>query len=366
MQVEAPARSVARNSMKILVYGAGVLGSLYAARLSAAGYDVAVLDRLRRLADVRQHGIVLEDATSGQQMAERVEMVAELEPEDRYDLVLVPVRKTHLSSVLPTLAKNRRTPNVLFMVNSAAGPDEIVEALGGDRVLLGFPGAGGTLEGPVVSYKVLPGWVQPTTMGELDGRVSPRLRLIADAFRAAEFPVALSPDMVSWQKTHVALVSPIANAIYAAGGDNYRLARTRDALALMIRAWREGFRVLEAIGTPITPPRLKVLKWIPEPLQVVLWQRVLDTKFAEIVATRHANAARDEMKQLADEFMELRDAGDVPTPVIDRLHSYIDPSTPPIPEGSSEIPLDWRDVGTGLGAALVIGSVLALVWTRRR
>lgn len=286
MQVEALARSVARNSMKILVYGAGVLGSLYAARLSAAGHDVTVLDRLRRLADVREHGIVLEDAISGQRMAKRVGVVAEFEPEDRYDLVLVPVRKTQLSSVLPALASNRRTPNVLFMVNSAAGPDGIVEALGGDRVLLGFPGAGGTLEGPVVSYKVLPGWVQPTTMGELDGRVSPRLRLVADAFRTAGFAVALSTDMVSWQKTHVALVSPIADAIYAAGGDNYRLARTRDGLVLMIRAWREGFRVLEAIGTPITPPRLKVLKWMPEPLQIVLWQRVFDTRFAEILKRR--------------------------------------------------------------------------------
>jgi len=219
-------------------------------------------------------------------MAKRVGVVAEFEPEDRYDLVLVPVRKTQLSSVLPALASNRRTPNVLFMVNSAAGPDGIVEALGGDRVLLGFPGAGGTLEGPVVSYKVLPGWVQPTTMGELDGRVSPRLRLVADAFRTAGFAVALSTDMVSWQKTHVALVSPIADAIYAAGGDNYRLARTRDGLVLMIRAWREGFRVLEAIGTPITPPRLKVLKWMPEPLQIVLWQRVFDTRFAEILKRR--------------------------------------------------------------------------------
>lgn len=352
--------------MRILVYGAGVLGSLYAARLSAAGHGVTVLDRPRRLADIREHGIVLEDAISGQRMVERVGVSEELTPDDRYDLVLVPVRKTHLLSVLPALAKNRCTPNVLFMVNSAAGPNEIIEALGRDRVLLGFPGAGGTLEGPVVSYKVLPRWVQPTTMGELDGRVSPRLKLIADALRTARFPVALSPDMVSWQKTHVALVSPIANAIYAAGGNNYRLARTRDGLVLMIRAWHEGFRVLESTGTPITPPKLKVLKWMPELLQVALWQRIFDTKFAEIVATRHANAARDEMKQLAAEFMELRDASGVSTPAMDRLYSYIDASTPPILEGSAEIPLDWRSVGMELVAALVVGSALALVWAKRR
>ena len=351
--------------MKILVYGTGVLGSLYAARLSAAGNDVTVLDRLHRLADIREHGIVLEEAISGRRSVEVVGVAEELEPEELYDLVLVPVRKTHLSSVLPALAKNRHTPNVLFMVNSASDPGEIANALGRERVLLGFPGAGGTLEGMVVRYKILPRWIQPTTMGELDGRVSPRLKRISGAFEEAGFPVAISSDMPSWQKTHIALVSPIANAIYAAGGDNYRLARTRDGLVLMVRAWREGFQVLEAIGTPITPPKLKVLKWIPELLQIVLWRQVLDTKFAEIVATRHANAARDEMKQLADEFMELTDASDVPTPALDRLYSYIDASTPPIPEGSAEIPLGWRGQRMELGV-LVVGLALALVWARRR
>lgn len=51
---------------------------------------------------------------------------------------------------------------------------------------------------------------------------------------------------------HVALVivSPIANAIYMAGNDNYRLARTRDGLVMMIRAIREGMRVLEELKFP--------------------------------------------------------------------------------------------------------------------
>ncbi len=47
--------------MKILFYGAGVLGSLYAARLQEAGQEVSILARGQRLADIREHGIVLED-----------------------------------------------------------------------------------------------------------------------------------------------------------------------------------------------------------------------------------------------------------------------------------------------------------------
>ena len=50
--------------MKILVYGAGVLGSLYAARLKESGLDVSILARSRRLADIREHGIELEDSST--------------------------------------------------------------------------------------------------------------------------------------------------------------------------------------------------------------------------------------------------------------------------------------------------------------
>ena len=47
---------------RILILGAGVVGSVYAARLKAAGVDAAVLARGRRLADVSEHGIVLDES----------------------------------------------------------------------------------------------------------------------------------------------------------------------------------------------------------------------------------------------------------------------------------------------------------------
>lgn len=51
--------------MRILFYGAGVLGSLYAARLQEARQEVSILARGQRLADIREHGIVLEDGDTG-------------------------------------------------------------------------------------------------------------------------------------------------------------------------------------------------------------------------------------------------------------------------------------------------------------
>ncbi|MBW2180984.1 MAG: alpha/beta hydrolase, partial [Deltaproteobacteria bacterium] len=111
--------------MKILFYGVGPLGSLYAARLQESGQDVSVLARGQRLADLREYGIVLEDAASGNRTTTQVDIVDRLDPKDAYDLVVVLMRKNKISAILPTLAENQNTPNVLFMCNNVLGPDEM-------------------------------------------------------------------------------------------------------------------------------------------------------------------------------------------------------------------------------------------------
>jgi 2-dehydropantoate 2-reductase len=330
--------------MKILFYGAGVLGSLYAARLQEVGQDVSILARGQRLADIREYGIVLEDGDTGQRTTTRVNAVEHLTPDDGYDLVVVLMRKNQVAAILPTLAANHHIPSVLFMGNNVAGPDDMVEALGKERVLLGFPGAAGRREGHVVTVKVTSSRQQPTTFGELDGRTTPRLRTIVETFKSAGFPVAISPNMDAWLKTHIAEVGPAASAIYMAGGDNYRLARTGDGLVLMVRAIREGYRVLRALGVPITPGNHKIFDWIPEPILVALMRRLLNTKTAEIEIAGHANAARDEFKQLADDFRALARTTSVPTPAMDRLYTFIDPAVSSLPEGSAQISPSWRSV----------------------
>ncbi|MFP4343258.1 MAG: ketopantoate reductase family protein [Anaerolineales bacterium] len=345
--------------MKILVYGAGVLGSLYGARLYEAGHDVTLLARGQRLIDVREHGVVLEDVQTHVRTTTRIPVVDALAPETAYDLVLVVVRKSQLETVLPTLAANRATPNVLFLLNNAAGPDQLVEALGFDRVLLGFPGAGGERVGHVVRYVTTAGKVQATTIGEPEGRISPRITAIAEALNSAGFPVTISRNMDAWLKTHVALVSPIANALYMVGGDIYRLARTRDALLLIVRGIREGLQVLRALEIPITPPVYRWITRLPEPVLVRWLQRVFAQERAELAIQRHANVARDEMAVLAEEFRVLAERSGVRTPVLDILRQHLEPDAEPMRDRSAEVPLDRRSLGWSL---IALGGVALLAW----
>jgi ketopantoate reductase len=351
---------------RILVYGAGPLGSLFAARLQQGGNNVSILARGKRLAELREHGIVVVDVLTGVQTVTQVKVVEELAPGDAYDLVLVIMRKNHAVQILPTLAANRHTPNVLFLMNNAAGPGVLVEALGSERVLIGFPGSAGYYEGYAVHC--LTGTEDdkaPVLLGEIDGRITERTRQVARILDTAPGLAAeIHTDMDTWLKYHVALLFPsLAPALYAAGVDNYRLARTRDLVVQAVRAIREGFSVLRSLGLPVTPTKFIAIEWLPEPLVVLLAQRLLANPLMETALVKHAEAARSEVLHLIDEFMALARTTSVPTPSIDRLLLYYEPDAPKVADGSSEIPLHWGGALLALGAfaGLVTGGVV-LAW----
>jgi 2-dehydropantoate 2-reductase len=180
--------------------------------------------------------------------------------------------------------------------------------------------------------------------------------LFADVFEHAGFRVHISPNIDAWLKTHAAFISPAADALLLAGGDNYRLAHTRDGLVLMIRALRETFAALRALRIPVTPPPLAWLARLPEPILVLLFSRLLDTHAAEIAMARHARAGRDEMQTLAAEVRTLVKQSGVPSPNLDRLSVYLDAATPPMPEGSHDLRLNWTSIVGGV--VMLAGLVL--------
>lgn len=351
--------------MQILVYGAGVVGSQYAARLRRAGHMVTLLARGQRAAELREQGIVLEAVNTGQKEVVHVIVKEALEPDDRYDWVIVAVRKNQIPEILPVLAANHSTPNVVFLGNNPAGASELVKVLGRDRVVLGFGGVGGVRRGGTIFYYHRPGRLYGRTfVGELDGGISPRLVGLVQALREAHLPARIVADMDAWLKSHAALVSPLALAVYTAGGDNYRLSRTPDGLVLAVRAIREGLRVLHSLSVPIKPASLRLIEWLPEPLSMLYLRGLMNTKAGEIGIAGHANAARDEMQQVADEFYTLVTASGQSTPAIDRLRVYLQLDAPLLAEGSAAIPLDMRAVWIGLGIAA--GLVLLGMLPKRR
>lgn len=86
----------------------------------------------------------------------------------------------------------------------------------------------------------------------------------------------------------------------------------------MVRAIREGYKVLRALGVPITPASHRIFDWIPERVLVALVRRILSTPTARRV-TGHADVASEEIKRLASEFKALVGTTSVSTPAMERL-----------------------------------------------
>lgn len=291
--------------MRLLIFGAGVLGSFYAVKLLAAGHDVTVLARGRRAAQLRADGLVVQEYGRSC-LRSPVSVIDSLDPESPYEHVLVLVRNDQVESVLPSLAANKATPSLVFMFNNLGGPQRLVDVLGPDRVVLGFPGAAGerAADGSVVAT-VLPALMQKTTVGEIDGRFTPRIRALAAGLEEAGFPTAISGRMDAWLKTHVAVVSPIADAFYAASGDLSVLADSRSRVLAMLRSIRQAFSALHAQGIPVTPAKLRSLELLPDWLLVGACQWALRTSYADLIVARHATVAREEMAALSEQLRGL-------------------------------------------------------------
>ena len=309
--------------MKILVYGAGNIGCIYAAKLSNAGHDTTILARAHRKTHLEQHGIVLQGFGTGTESIVKIKTTDRLNPHDTYDLVLVVLPKQAVDEVLPILATNQNTPNVMFFGNNAAGDKAMIAALNRKRVLLGFPGAAGIKHGNAIRYLIMSAREQPTTIGEIDGSKSTRILEIREVFKSAGFPVSVSNNIDAWLKTHVAEIVPTANALYMAGTNIEELRRNREIIRLMLRAIREGYRVLLALGIPITPSSHRVFRWIPEFLLIPVMRGKLNDDALNI-KIGHAKAARDEMKAISDEFHELVHQSGIETPAINQLRKYLD------------------------------------------
>jgi 2-dehydropantoate 2-reductase len=214
------------------------------------------------------------------------------------------------------------------MVINAAGYEEWLDAVGVERVLVGFPGFAGAAVGPVVEYVDVPVFLQKTMIGEPDGSITPRLLGVAHLLRRAGLRAFISRNMDAWQKTHAAIVVPLAAGLCGAEDWASALAYSPEAVRLIVRSVRECFAIFSELHVPITPARAKLLKWLPDRLleNLLLWWA--HTREFEVLVARHARIARDEMACLSDQLLALARRTCVDTPALNTLHCHLTPGPP--------------------------------------
>lgn len=283
---------------RILIYGAGVIGSWYAVLFSQAGYDVTVFARGKRLQTLLEKGLLYRH--KGKVRRAKVKVIAELAEKDFYDYILLAVRQTQVREALTELADNQ-SPTIVTMVNSLQAYQQWEKICGQGRILPAFPGAGGGIEDGILDAALTPKFIQPTTFGEIGGRKTERQQKLAEIFKTSGIPYQIVKDMRAWQICHLAMVVPLAEAYYRSGQPE-RVGKDRKLMQSVARQLKRNMNILDQIGIELCPKKLHLFRLLPVCFLAKGLGQVYQTDFANRFMYRHSVKASDEMKELHRQF----------------------------------------------------------------
>ena len=285
--------------MRILVYGAGVLGCNLARDFFRAGKDVTLLARGEWAKTIQANGLCIQNWVFRVKSTIRVPVVTELAPDDRYDVIFVATRYTQLATTLDALRANQ-TKNVVFLGNNVR-PDELAAKLPEKNVMFAFASSAGHRE----KDKVVSVDLKKITIGQMR-EAAPNEALIQEIFCGTGYKVAYEPNMGDYLLCHAAFVLPVAFACYKTDGDLKRLKGDTAYFNKMTDANIEGYRALKNSGHVILPK--EDTEFEGEKYRktcVKFFTMMCATGLGKICASDHAMNAIDEMSTLNRDLKKL-------------------------------------------------------------
>ncbi len=295
--------------MKILVFGAGVLGCNLARNLLRAGKDVTLLARGAWAEEIKKNGLRIKDKFSFRMSVSRIPVVTELKPEDSYDVIFVVLRYTQLGSIMDALRANR-TKNIVFVGNNvrASGTAAL---LPGKNVLFAFASSAGHRESDYVASVDL----KKITIGQLRNAPSNE-PLIKQIFDGTKYRVAYEPNMEDYLLCHAAFVLPAAFACYKTDGNLKKIKGDVAYLSRMLDANIEGYRAIRNAGHEILPKGDKDFEGEAYRKTCLrFFKLICATSLGKICVSDHAMNAVDEMSALNRDLKQFFDENGAEYPV---------------------------------------------------
>ncbi|MDR0376097.1 MAG: hypothetical protein LBH85_10345 [Treponema sp.] len=287
--------------MRILVFGAGVIGSLYANRLSSVGVDVVLFARGKRLETLKKKGLLYYEKNVLKKAS--IKIVDKLENNDIYDYIFVAVRYEQVEGALMDI-KDNHSKNILTLSN-AVEYDSWVKIVG-DKLIPGFPGAGGDIKEDILHAKFGSKNIQGTTFGEMNGETTERITEISKIFEMAKIPFEISNDIRAFHVTHAAISMANKHFYTENGMVDLRVAKSMKILKNIAVDIKNNLTRIEEIGISIMPSRMVALKKAPVFLFVLIFYIMLNIKFArDVLLGNHARNAKNEVLLLNNDFNNL-------------------------------------------------------------
>lgn len=241
--------------MKILVFGAGVIGTTYGWQMWEAGHEVSLLVRKQRLVRYSNSGINISSTDLRGKEKEykktvfRPRVVDRLDPAGNYDLIIVAVRNYQLKEAVPYLAKYGGHADILFLGHFWQENEMIEKVLTPGRYFFGFPGM-------VLGSQALEGincyffGNSHTFLGEVDGKVSQRLLEVRSLMEKSGLQPQIMHPVEPWIRGNFLWQAAILGPVFKAG--SFRLfAEDRRLLGRSVQATREAMDIARKSGVKV-------------------------------------------------------------------------------------------------------------------
>ncbi|WP_116205818.1 ketopantoate reductase family protein [Amycolatopsis circi] len=239
--------------MKILMFGRGVIATVYGWALQRAGHDVEFYVRPGRAATYGDAvDLDLFDTRRrvwGKRVVEKwpVRYRETLEPDHDFDLIVLSVPHHRLPEATAFLSPRVSQATVLVFGNLWAEPPAAVDALPADQVAWGFPQAGGGFGADGVLRAML---LPSVVFGTLGQPPTDRERAVRQAFREAGLRIKERPDFRGWLWVHFVSDAGLLSQGLRRGSLSKLAGSTRD-LREGLLAGRELLPLLEARGVDL-------------------------------------------------------------------------------------------------------------------
>jgi 2-dehydropantoate 2-reductase len=236
--------------VRLAIFGAGGVGGYLGARLAEAGRDVALVARGEHLAAIRRHGLRLE-SIAGDAVIPSIEATNDPSAVGPVDAVIVATKTWQLPDAARTMPSLLGPGSVVVPVlNGVEATAVLADALGGEHVIGGLCGMISFVAEPgLIRHQGAEPWI---TFGELDGRITARVRALEEVLRPCRglrVEVARDINAALWEKFMFITATGGVGAVTRAPMGVFRsIPQTR---AILEAAMREVVAVARARGVEL-------------------------------------------------------------------------------------------------------------------
>jgi 2-dehydropantoate 2-reductase len=296
--------------MRILMFGRGVIATIYGRVFQAAGHDVEFYVRPGRAAEygdeVQLDWIDGRRRPFGRRVREsfRTSLRESIEPGDGFDLIVLSVGHHRLAEAAAFLAPRIAAATVLVFSNLWEEPLAAVAPLPADQLVFGFPLAGGGFREDGVLWGAL---LSGAIIGVTDVVLTRPEQEVITVLQQSGLAVRQEKDMRGWLWLHF-----IADAgMFAQGVRSGSLAKMigdRRAFRDAFLTTRELLPVLEARGVDLRRHRTGMLPYrLPNLIAAVTgWATVLIPIAQRSLAAHTDPYAAEAQAVIADALREAR------------------------------------------------------------